>query len=382
MQEHVISKEEDFLKTIDLLSKEQSIAVDLEFDKNRYRYGFTMCLMQVATQDECFVIDPLSESIDISLIFPVMEDSAIIKLAFEFGEDIRLFHHLGCRPKNLYDLSISTKLLDYSQVSLGNILSQLLAIEVDKSSQKSNWFQRPLSEKQVKYAADDVRYLHRLESILNKRIEEKKIDDWIKEERFVFENQNFESTENSNHYKIGDMDDMSEVQWYIFECLIEFREELAKDSNRPSYQIMDKDFLLRLAKNNNMIDSFYMESKASKRFLNETFKMRLLNLVKSSKQIAIEKGFSLTDLVNPKLSQEEMDEVRAKKNIKDSIVSNTYKPIQKLIKQDFGENAAVYIMGNRLMNELAAGSYDNLRDYKRELIVSYAKQLNMNLPFS
>ena len=48
------------------------------------------------------------------------------------------------------------------------------------------------------------------------------------------------------------MDDMSEVQWYIFECLIEFREELAKDSNRPSYQIMDKDFLLRLAKNNNM----------------------------------------------------------------------------------------------------------------------------------
>ena len=311
-----------------------------------------------------------------------MEDSAIIKLAFEFGEDIRLFHHLGCRPKNLYDLSISTKLLDYSQVSLGNILSQLLAIEVDKSSQKSNWFQRPLSEKQVKYAADDVRYLHRLESILNKRIEEKKIDDWIKEERFVFENQNFESTENSNHYKIRDMDDMSEVQWYIFECLIEFREELAKDSNRPSYQIMDKDFLLRLAKNNNMIDSFYMESKASKRFLNETFKMRLLNLVKSSKQIAIEKGFSLTDLVNPKLSQEEMDEVRAKKNIKDSIVSNTYKPIQKLIKQDFGENAAVYIMGNRLMNELAAGSYDNLRDYKRELIVSYAKQLNMNLPFS
>jgi len=382
LQEHVISKEEDFLKTIDLLSKEQSIAVDLEFDKNRYRYGFTMCLMQVATQDECFVIDPLSESIDISLIFPVMEDSAIIKLAFEFGEDIRLFHHLGCRPKNLYDLSISTKLLDYSQVSLGNILSQLLAIEVDKSSQKSNWFQRPLSEKQVKYAADDVRYLHRLESILNKRIEEKKIDDWIKEERFVFENQNFESTENSNHYKIRDMDDMSEVQWYIFECLIEFREELAKDSNRPSYQIMDKDFLLRLAKNNNMIDSFYMESKASKRFLNETFKMRLLNLVKSSKQIAIEKGFSLTDLVNPKLSQEEMDEVRAKKNIKDSIVSNTYKPIQKLIKQDFGENAAVYIMGNRLMNELAAGSYDNLRDYKRELIVSYAKQLNMNLPFS
>ena len=144
---------------------------------------------------------------------------------------------------------------------MGNILSQLLAIEVDKSSQKSNWFQRPLSEKQVKYAADDVRYLHRLESILNKRIEEKKIDDWIKEERFVFENQNFESTENSNHYKIRDMDDMSEVQWYIFECLIEFREELAKDSNRPSYQIMDKDFLLRLAKNNNMIDSFYMESK-------------------------------------------------------------------------------------------------------------------------
>jgi ribonuclease D len=382
LQEHVISKEEDFLKIVDHLSKEQSIAVDLEFDKNRYRYGFTICLMQVATKDECFVIDPLSDGIDISLIFPVMEDPAIVKLAFEFGEDIRLFHHLGCKPKNLYDLSVATKLLDYSQVSLGSILSQFLDIEADKSSQKSNWFQRPLSEKQIKYAGDDVRYLHSLESILTKRIAEKNMENWVEEERIVFENQDFQSTENSNYYKTRDKDGMSEVQWYIFERLIEFREDLAKESNRPPYQIMDKDFLLGLAKNKSLISSFFMESKASKRLLNEAFKVRLLELVKSSKQSAIEKGLSLTDLVNPKLSKEEMDEVRAQKNEKDSLVSNTYKPIQQLIKKDFGENAALYIMGNKLMNELAAGSFDSLRDYKRDLILGYAKQLNMNLSFS
>lgn len=382
LEEKVITKKKELLDAVEHLNGQQSIAVDLEFDKNRYRYGFTMCLMQVATKDECFIIDPLSPDIDISSTFSLMENPNIKKLAFEFGEDIRLFHHLGCKPKNLFDLSIATKFLDYSQVSLGSILSQVLEFETDKSSQKSNWFQRPLTEKQIKYAGDDVRFLHQLESILTNRIAEKNMENWVTEERMFFESQNFEATENSNHFKTRDMDGMSEVQWFIFEQLIAFREELAEESNRPAYQIMDKDFLLALAKNKSVISSFFMESKASKKILNEAFKQRLLEKVKVSKQTAIEHGLSMTQLVNPKPTKEEMEAIRSAKSAKEAVISNTYKPIQALIKKDIGENAAVYIMGNKLMNELAVGVYDHLHDYKRKLILDYAKQLNLSLPFS
>jgi ribonuclease D len=377
--ERVISDKKEFLKLVERLSNERSIAVDLEFDKNRYRYGFTMCLMQLAVEDECFIVDPLSDDIDISMVFPIMENPEILKLAFEFGEDIRLFHHLGCKPKNVFDLSIATKLLDYSQVSLGSILAQLLDIETDKSSQKSNWFQRPLSDKQIRYAADDVRYLHQLESLLNERIVARKMNDWVMEEREVFENQNFESTESSNHFKTRDMDGMTEVEWFVFEQLIAFREELAEASNKPSYQVLDKDYLLTLAKNKSAISSFYMESKAPKKLLNEAFKVRLLDIIKRSKDKAIQSGLSMTSLVNPRLSKEEMEEIKAKKREKDTIVANTFKPIQQRIKEDFGDNAAVYLLGNKLMNELASGIYSNLRHYKRELILNYAQELKFNV---
>ncbi len=382
LEEKVITKKKELLDAVEHLNGQQSIAVDLEFDKNRYRHGFTMCLMQLAAKDECFIIDPLSPDIDISSTFSLIENPNIKKLAFEFGEDIRLFHHLGCKPKNLFDLSIATKLLDYSQVSLGSILSQVLEFETDKSSQKSNWFQRPLTEKQIKYAGDDVRFLHQLESILTNRIAEKNMENWVTEERMFFESQNFEATENSNHFKTRDMDGMSEVQWFIFEQLMAFREELAEESNRPAYQIMDKDFLLALAKNKSVISSFFMESKASKKILTEAFKQRLLEKVKVSKQTAIEHGLSMTQLVNPKPTKEEMEAIRSAKSAKEAVISNTYKPIQALIKKDIGENAAVYIMGNKLMNELAVGVYDHLHDYKRKLILDYAKQLNLSLPFS
>jgi ribonuclease D len=276
-------------------------------------------------------------------------------------------------------LSVSSKLLDYSQVSLGNILGQFLNIDADKSSQKSNWFQRPLTEKQVQYAADDVRYLHQLESLLNNKIIHKKMMSWVQEEREFFESQDFENTENSNYFKPRDKDGMSEVQWFIFEKLIAYREKLAEEANKPSYQILDKDYLLSLAKSKNEIQSFYAESKAPKKLMNESFKNQLLEVLNKSKVEAIQLGLSLDKLVNPMLSKEEMSLVRSTKKERDSIVANIYKPIQSLIKRDFGENAAVYIMGNKLMTELASGSYLNLRAYKRELISKYADELNLKI---
>ena len=379
LKEQVVSTENKYLEVLEYLAKQDSIAVDLEFDKNRYRYGFTMCLMQVAVGSDCFVLDPLSDGIDISRTFHLMENPKIQKLTFEFGEDIRLFHHLGCKPKNIYDLSVATKLLDYSQVSLGNILSQFLNIDADKSSQKSNWFQRPLTEKQLQYAADDVRYLHQLESLLNNKIIHKKMMSWVQEEREFFESQDFENTENSNYFKPRDKDGMSEVQWFIFEKLIAYREKLAEGANKPSYQILDKDYLLSLAKSKNEIQSFYAESRAPKKLMNESFKNQLLEVLNKSKIEAIQLGLSLDKLVNPMLSKEEMSLVRSTKKERDSIVANIYKPIQSLIKRDFGENAAVYIMGNKLMTELASGSYLNLRAYKRELISKYADELNLKI---
>ena len=41
------------------LNKTNEIALDLEFDRNRYGYGFQLCLIQCQVHSTCYIIDPL-----------------------------------------------------------------------------------------------------------------------------------------------------------------------------------------------------------------------------------------------------------------------------------------------------------------------------------
>ena len=162
---NLINKADDFQSCVDSLSQKSQFSIDLEFDKNRFRYGFNLCLMQIFDGKDCYLIDPLSDDIDIKKIFPLIEDPKIEKVAFSFSEDLRLLHSLGCYPQNVYDISFAAALLNFPPVSLTKLLHMVLEIETDKSSQQSNWFKRPLSEDQKNYAAEDVIYLLQMKNI-------------------------------------------------------------------------------------------------------------------------------------------------------------------------------------------------------------------------
>src|SRR5690554_5661514 len=111
MQIQLIETTSQLEDCVQSIAKASQLAIDLEFDKNRFRYGFQLCLMQIAAGEECFVIDPLAEGVDVSGLFPVLEDETVENVVFAFGEDIRLLHTLGCFPKGLYDLRSATSLL-------------------------------------------------------------------------------------------------------------------------------------------------------------------------------------------------------------------------------------------------------------------------------
>ncbi|HSR37930.1 MAG TPA: hypothetical protein VLL95_03370, partial [Phnomibacter sp.] len=78
---------------VDILRQSTVFAFDLEFDRDRYTYGFDLCLMQVATPEVCFLIDPLSK-INLQPLFEVFTLPAIRKLVHCPGEDLRLLHSL------------------------------------------------------------------------------------------------------------------------------------------------------------------------------------------------------------------------------------------------------------------------------------------------
>lgn len=66
---HLINEQQSLNNLISSLQSVSAFAIDLEFDRNRYRYGFNMCLMQIYDGKDCYLIDPLSKNVDIKAIF-------------------------------------------------------------------------------------------------------------------------------------------------------------------------------------------------------------------------------------------------------------------------------------------------------------------------
>lgn len=363
------------------LSQKSEIAIDLEFDKNRFRYGFNLCLMQIYSGDECFLVDPLSDELDIKLIFPLLENPSIQKIAFSFGEDIRLLHLLGCKPKGIFDLSIASALLNYPPTSLTNLVMDVLSIDVGKSSQQSNWFDRPLSEAQLNYAANDVLFLLKLKDILSKKASENGIEDWIKQENVAFESANYENEDHNAFLKEKDKGDLTQFEWHLFSKLMEFREEKAEEMNKPSYHIIDKEYLKGVAQHPKRINDWQKIKSNHRRLKNGNIQNEVIDLLSKAMDEAEELKISKTKKASNTFSNEEYKEFKQLQKRVEKAKKECFKSIQKAMESDLGKHTQTFILNNRLIKELVSGDTSNYLPYKKQLIDDYAEQLNFTLKY-
>lgn len=375
----LVDDREKALAALNELLRTELVAVDLEFDKNRYRYGFTMCLMQMATPKQIFLIDPLAKDVDPQIFFELLENETITKLAFEFGEDLRLFHHIGCTPHAVYDLSLATKLLDHPQTSLANMLHELLGVESEKSSQKSNWIKRPLSDMQLNYAAGDVAHLLDLYALVEREIEHRNLRELLQAELAYFNTLDFSIESDSKHFKTKDMDGMSEADWFVFESLIALREAEACKLNRPAYQVLDKDFLLALSKSDDALKNFFNAARAHPKLQSEAFKNRLFETLKNARAAAVMEGKSSINLVNPKPSPAQWEEIKAMKKSAETMINDVLKPIQLHIKQQYGEHAGTFLLSGKLMQSIAGGDKTKLKPHVKTMMLDVAQKLGLKL---
>lgn len=361
------------------LGKTTEIALDLEFDKNYYRFGFNLCLVQIYDGTDCYLIDPLSEEVDISTLFPIFENPAIEKVTFAFGEDIRLLHSLNCFPKNIYDLDISTSLLNYPPGSLTKLINDVLKVDTGNSSQTSNWYTRPLTDQQKHYAAQDVLHLLDLKEIFKKEAEDKNITSWIDEENLAWDLMDYSNVDNNEVIKEKDKNDLTEVEWYIYKSLIHYRETLAKKFNRPGFKVIRKEFLSDVAQNPRTLMRFDREKSIHPDLKNEETKQALLDIVNNARQEAEEQGLSDTETAFKPPTEEEKQFYRKRKSLIDKLKFSFFNPIKKKITQDYGEEAATFLFSNRIIAEIVAGSFDDIETYKMDLLKKYSDELNLDI---
>ncbi|MBF9255316.1 HRDC domain-containing protein [Pontibacter sp. 172403-2] len=244
----LVASDEALQNAVEALQQHNVLALDLEFDQNRFTYGFNLCLIQITDGcGTCYVIDPFTIH-DLQPFFHLLENPSITKIIHHSNNDIMLLSKLGCQIKGVLDTDVAAKLLNYERSSLATVLKEDFDIEIDKSQQSSNWNKRPLTAEQLRYAAIDVIYLHRIKDHLLAGLQEKGRLSWLEEENHLLEQITYAEAENP-HMKLKEAFRLNLYQQFILKKLYEFRDKMARSFNKPAAYVIGNEALVELAKN-------------------------------------------------------------------------------------------------------------------------------------
>ncbi len=367
------------LECIQHLNSCDEIGFDIEFDKDMYMYGFNICLVQVATRNRCFVIDPLKD-IDLAPLFEVFENINILKVASAPDQDIRLLHTLKCYPKSIFDTDTAARLLNYEFTSIGKLVAQKFDVQLDKKLQTSNWGQRPLSIDQIKYSVDDVIYLLKLKKELVGEAREKGIEEWLNDERRYLDQISYDTTEDKDFLSKDDKK-MSAYYQYVLNELLTFRDSTAQKLKKPCNSVIVKSLMVDIANEVVNISDWLNLKGMIYSIKNEQFKAEIQEFYDRVVAEAHQMGLSKLPS-NIKMTKEERDELNRQKAYIEEMKATVFAPIQQLLVQDHGEFAARYILSNAKVTELIKdeGKVSEMKiSYRKNLIIANAEKLNIDL---
>jgi ribonuclease D len=167
------------------------LALDTEFIGER-RFETLLCLIQVATPNGYYLIDPIKVS-ELTPFLILVEDENILKLTHAGENDYRLLNlYWGTIPKNLFDTQIASGFVGHGYpTSYGKLVEKEIGVAIDKGYAATDWEARPLKKKQLEYALSDVVYLYGLfQKLKNSLLKNNRLT-WVESEMEKWESPNY-----------------------------------------------------------------------------------------------------------------------------------------------------------------------------------------------
>lgn len=179
----VITSQNQLNDALSTISNGTMFAIDTEFLREKTYYP-QLCLIQIAGNGIYFAIDPLEGDLDLSQLWNLLQDETITKVFHAGRQDIEIFFHLtGKVPANIFDTQIASMVCGLGdQVGYDKLVHHFLGKTIDKSSRFTDWSKRPLSDKQIRYALDDVIHLEQIYPLIQAQLEREEKRSWIEEE--------------------------------------------------------------------------------------------------------------------------------------------------------------------------------------------------------
>lgn len=183
----MISTEKELADLCDRLRGRTTFGIDMEFQRERTFYA-RLYLVQIADDDELFLVDPLAVP-DLEPLYNLVCDPAIETVVHAGGQDMEIvFQQAGRPPRNIFDTQIAAALIGVGdQPGYATLIDRFFEVRLSKTETQTDWSRRPLTEAQVAYALDDVRYLAELRRRLAQRLDTLGRASWAVEEMRHYE---------------------------------------------------------------------------------------------------------------------------------------------------------------------------------------------------
>lgn len=230
------------------LGRERLVAADTEA-AGYHRYVDRMCLLQLSTRDETWLVDTLAVG-SLNPLAEVFEDPGIEIIFHDADYDLRLLDRdFGLEVRGLFDTKIAARFAGERAFGLSSLLEEHLGVRLEKKFQRADWAKRPLSPEMLEYAAMDTRYLPQLRDRLKSRLDEMGRRAWAEEEFRLSERTSWTPApdDDTAYMKLKGARDLDRRGLAALRELYAWREALARQRDVAPFRVLNNEPLLAMA---------------------------------------------------------------------------------------------------------------------------------------
>jgi len=224
-------------------------AIDTEFIRETTYYA-ELALIQIGSGELFACVDPLAIS-DFTPLAELLVKPGLLKLFHSCSQDLEiLYQKFGAVPTPVFDTQIAAAVLGYNhQISYADLVQQICGVELEKKYTRANWMRRPLSEDELDYAMDDVRYLLTIYEQLLEQLQVKRRLTWLERDlRALSDPAKYEVDMSQLWKRLKGVQKLKNEKLQIASDLCCWREQLAQRQNRPRRWIAKDDILIEIAR--------------------------------------------------------------------------------------------------------------------------------------
>lgn len=246
---HYIDTPGQLKEACEALASCKVICVDTEFHRESTYYP-EFALVQIYGNGQCWLIDPI-ELDDLEPLWQILSDENILKVFHAARQDVEIIAtESGRMPLPLFDTQVAAALLGYGQqVGFGNLVQRITKKNLAKGESFTDWKARPLTAKQLEYAADDVIWLMPVYQHLQEQLQARERLTWLTEEQSVLcDTATYQADEKAVFWRVKGSNKLKGKHLAALRELAAWRERMAKDRNIPRRRMLADEPLLEIAR--------------------------------------------------------------------------------------------------------------------------------------